>query len=191
MDCLKKVHTKRLILLFNLLLWDVTNSICLEDTLNLWFFCFFKSYNFQSIGPQGWCFHRVAMSVCLGGGGIFYIFIIIIIFFFFGVKAPWRRRCPRGGMKKKRMLKSFLAVVLLSASVERCFVSRIRDLLGTFLTVLGIFTYFNIAKKPYLKNLSHIQNINVFGKRNIWFIKTRAWRFEVWFWPLKASWHLQ
>ena len=96
------------------------------------------------------------MFVCLGGEGVS------------GVKAPWRERCRRGGMKKKRMLKSFLAAVLLSASVKRCFVSRMRDFLGTFLTVLGIFTYFNIAKKPYLKNLSNIQNVNIVSKRNFW-----------------------
>ena len=79
--------------------------------------------------------------------------------------------CLPLGWRKKRMLKSFLAAVLLSASVEKCFVSRMRDFLGTFLTVLGIFTYFNTAKKPYLKNLSHIQNINIFSKRNFWFKK--------------------
>ena len=38
------------------------------------------------------------------------------------IKAPWRRQ---EGIKK--MLKSFLAAVLLSALVERCFVSRMRD----------------------------------------------------------------
>ena len=38
-------------------------------------------------------------------------------------KAPWWR-WQRGGEKN---LKSFLAVVLLSASVERFFVSRMRD----------------------------------------------------------------
>ena len=37
------------------------------------------------------------------------------------------------------------AAVLLSASVERCFVSRMRNFLGTYLTVLVIFTFCNIA----------------------------------------------
>ena len=40
------------------------------------------------------------------------------------VKASWRRRG-----KIKKMLKSFLAAVLLSASVKSCFVSRTRDFL--------------------------------------------------------------
>ena len=45
----------------------------------------------------------------------------------FAVKAPWRRRWRwrQGGIQK--MLKTFLAAVLLSAMVERCFVSRMRD----------------------------------------------------------------
>ena len=38
-----------------------------------------------------------------------------------------------------------------------------------FFTVLGIFKYFNIAKMPYLENLSHILNKNIFNKRNFWF----------------------
>ena len=41
------------------------------------------------------------------------------------VKATWRRQWRRGGIKK--MLKSFLVAVTLSALVERCFVSRMRD----------------------------------------------------------------
>ena len=46
-----------------------------------------------------------------------------------GVKAPWRRAAAMaaGRDEDKKMLKSFLATVLLSASVERCFVSRMRD----------------------------------------------------------------
>ena len=36
------------------------------------------------------------------------------------------------------------------------------------LLFLGTFTYFNIAKKPYPENLSHIQNLNIFSKRNFW-----------------------
>ena len=50
-----------------------------------------------------------------------------IFFSFFFVKAPWRRRrrWQRGGIIK--YLKSFLAAVILSASVHRCFVSRMRD----------------------------------------------------------------
>ena len=43
--------------------------------------------------------------------------------------------------------------------------------LGTFLPVLGIFTYFSISKKTYLKNPSHIQNFNIFRKRNFWYKK--------------------
>ena len=43
-----------------------------------------------------------------------------------------------------------------------------------FLTVLGIFTYFNIAKMPYLDNLSHIQNLNIFRKRNFWLKKQHS-----------------
>ena len=63
------------------------------------------------------------------------------------------------------------------------------NVLVTFLTVLGVFTYFNIAKKPNFKNLSlslslsHIQNLmsllnTTFGKK-----KTGTWRFELWFGP--------
>ena len=52
-----------------------------------------------------------------------------------------------------------------------------------FLTVLGIFTFFNIAKKPYLENISHIQNLNIFSKRNFWKKKTPDGRFELWFGP--------
>ena len=37
-----------------------------------------------------------------------------------------------------------------------------------FLTVLGILTYFNIAKMSYLENLSHIQNLNIFCNCNFW-----------------------
>ena len=44
----------------------------------------------------------------------------------------------------------------------------------TFLTILGIFTYFNIAKMPYLEILSHIQNLNILSKRNFLLKKTRA-----------------
>ena len=49
----------------------------------------------------------------------------LAFFLFFFPKAPWRRGRGGGG---GGMLKSFLAVVLLSASVERFFVSRMRDL---------------------------------------------------------------
>ena len=47
-----------------------------------------------------------------------------------------------------------------------------------YLTVLGIFTYINMAKKAYLENLSHIQNLNIFSKHNFWLKKTCAGRFE-------------
>ena len=43
-----------------------------------------------------------------------------------------------------------------------------------FLTVLAIFTYFIIAKLPYLKSLSHIQNLNIFSKRNFCFFFKHA-----------------
>ena len=52
-----------------------------------------------------------------------------------------------------------------------------------FVTVLGIFTYFNIAKMPYLENLSHIQNLNIFRKPTFGKKKTSDGRFEVWFGP--------
>ena len=110
------------------------------------------SYHFQSIGPLDRCFHRVAMSVyisvCLSVCPLFMLFFLCLSLalrshnqfkasdwstllhlpFFGGCKAPWRRqqRCTRGGVKKKR-LKSFWAAVLLSASVERFFVSCMRD----------------------------------------------------------------
>ena len=85
MDHFKEVHVEKFILLFNLLLWDVTNSICIKGNPNF-----------------------------------------MIFRFIYCVKFFWAH----------------------------------------FFTVLGIFTYFNIAKKPYLKNLSHIQNINIFSKHN-------------------------
>ena len=106
---------------------------------------------FQSIGPLGRCFHRVAMSVgpllCYffrglslalrsqdqfkasdwrrrrrRGGGNFFIYI-----FFFGRKSPLAAAATMAAGRDKKMLKSLLAAELLSASVERCFVSRMRD----------------------------------------------------------------
>ena len=35
-----------------------------------------------------------------------------------------------------------------------------------FFTVLGVFTYFNIAKKPYLNNLNSFQNVIILNERN-------------------------
>ena len=46
-----------------------------------------------------------------------------------------------GGERFKKMLKSFLAVVLLSTLVERFFVSRMRDFLDIF--VVFIQSYYN------------------------------------------------
>ena len=33
-------------------------------------------------------------------------------------------------------------------------------------TILDVFTYFNIANQPHLKNLSPLQNLSIFCKRN-------------------------
>ena len=38
----------------------------------------------------------------------------------------------------------------------------------------GIFTYFNVAKMPYLEKLSHIQNLDILCKRNFWLKKKHA-----------------
>ena len=46
--------------------------------------------------------------------------------------------------------------------------------LGPIFIVSGIFKFFNIVKKPDLKNLCHIQNLNIYSKLNFWFKKTRA-----------------
>ena len=63
--------------------------------------------------------------------------------FFFCPKAPWRRRRQRRqvGIKQK-MLKSFLAAVLLSASDERFFVSRMRDFCYLILILLVLISAF-------------------------------------------------
>ena len=49
------------------------------------------------------------------------------------------------GWDNKKMLKSFLAAVLLSATVERCFVSRMRDFF--FLNNLSTISDFLKRKK--------------------------------------------
>ena len=73
--------------------------------------------------------------------------------FFFAVKPPLRRRrrCRRGGIKK--MLKTFLAAVILSASVERCFDSRMRD-----------FSLLYHLKNFFFLTLIYFQSIGPLGR---------------------------
>ena len=115
----------------------------------------FSSPYFQSIGPLGQCFHRVAMSVCLP----FCVSDPFSCYLFWGLSLALRshdqfkashwstllhyqtywRKSPLAsaaamvaGRDEKKMLKGFLAAVLLSASVKRCFVSCMRDFFLSF-----------------------------------------------------------
>ena len=49
------------------------------------------------------------------------------VFFFFWLKSPLAAAAAMAVWRDKKVLRSFLAAVLLSALVERCFVSRGRD----------------------------------------------------------------
>ena len=78
---------------------------------------------FGNIGPNN-CIHT-----CIWPLGSY---TINIHFFkasalFFWRKSPLAAAAPKAAGRDKKLHKSFLAAVLLYASVERCFVSRMRD----------------------------------------------------------------
>ena len=55
------------------------------------------------------------------------------------------------------------------------------------LTILDVFTYFNMANAPHIKSLSPLQNLIILSKHNFWSEKIAStWRFKVWFGPEQA-----
>ena len=73
------------------------------------------------------------------------------------------------------------------------FIYCVKKIWALFFTVLGIFTCFNIAKKPYLKKRSHIQNLNIFSKHNFWSLCVMYWnpKSEIWFCHKKCRCKIQ
>ena len=43
-----------------------------------------------------------------------------------------------------------------------------------FLTILGVFTYFNIANQPNVNHFSPLKKLNILSKRNFWSKKYSA-----------------